>query len=490
MNGADGTGRYALIAALFLRLLALIYLAAFVSTGIQIIGLAGEQGILPVAETIARLRAEYGWAGFWRHPSIFWLSASNDALFAVALAGCVFSVALLLNVLPRLSLLALFLLYLSLFHAGQLFMNFQWDYMLLESGFIALFLANGSRPAVWLFRWLLFRIRFLSGISKIISQDPTWANLTALNYFFETQPLPHWGGWYAHQLPEWLLRFGTGSALFIEIVVPFLMFMPRKIRFVGAWLTILMQLLIIATSNHNYANFMVLALCLFLFDDRAVARVVPKPVARWVTGEEAPAAPAPKGLRTVLTGSVAAVIFTASLFQMWGMLSGRDNPEPVARTLAYLRPFHLVHNYHVFPTMDTERIELEIEGSLDGVNWRTYRFKYKPGDVQRRPEVIVPHHPRVDWLIWFVPKHPIFSPWFEQFLQRLSEGSPAVLALLDGNPFAGHKVPYLRVTAYRYRFATPEVRTATGQWWEREYLGPFLPVPGIWGDAASATVTP
>jgi len=483
VSGSDGTGRYALIAALFLRLLALIYFAAFVSTGVQIIALAGDQGILPVAETIERLREAYGWAGFWRHPSLFWISASNDALFAVALAGCVFSVALFLNVLPRVSLLALFVLYLSLFHAGQLFMNFQWDYMLLESGFIALFLANGSRPAVWLFRWLLFRIRFLSGVSKLISQDPSWANLTALGYFFETQPLPHWGGWYAHQLPDWLLRFATGSALFIEILVPFLMFMPRRIRFVGAWLTILMQVLILLTSNHNYANFMVLALCLFLFDDRAVARVVPQAVLRLASGDT-PRTPQPKGPGYALTVTVAGAIFVASLFQMWGMLSGRDTPEPVSRALARLQPFQLVHNYHVFPTMDTERIELVIEGSLDGVNWRTYEFKYKPGDVQRRPEVIVPHHPRVDWMIWFVPKHPVFLPWFEQFLQRLSEGAPAVRALLANDPFGAHQVPYLRVSAYRYRFASPELRAATGQWWEREYLGPFLPVSGGWGGTA------
>lgn len=485
MSGDDGTGRYALIALLFLRLLALVYFAAFVSTGVQIIALAGDQGILPVAETIERLRAAHGWAGFWRHPSVFWVSASNDALFAVALAGCVFSVSLFLNVLPRVSLLALFVLYLSLFHAGQLFMNFQWDYMLLESGFIALFLANGSRPAVWLFRWLLFRIRFLSGVSKLISQDPSWAGLTALNYFFETQPLPHWGGWYAHQLPDWLLRVATGSALFIEIVVPFLMFMPRRIRFVGAWLTILMQVLILLTSNHNYANFMVLALCLFLFDDRAVARVLPRGVVRWA-GASAARPSAPKRLGGVVTLTVASVIFAASLVQMWDMLSGRDTPVAAARALAYLRPFHVVHNYHVFPTMDTERIELLIEGSLDGVNWRGYEFKYKPGDVGRRPEVIVPHHPRVDWMIWFVPKHPVFLPWFEQFLQRLSEGAPAVRALLADDPFAGQPVPYLRVSAYRYRFASAERRAATGQWWEREYLGPFLPVAGGWGGNASA----
>ncbi|MGD2075566.1 MAG: lipase maturation factor family protein [Gammaproteobacteria bacterium] len=476
MSGADGTGRYALISALFLRLLALIYFTAFVSTGIQIVGLAGDQGILPVADAVEEARAEYGPWGWLRVPTLVWFFSSNDALFAIALTGCVFSVALFLNVLPRLALLALFVLYLSLFQAGQLFMNFQWDYMLLESGFLALFLAGGSRPAVWLFRWLLFRIRFLSGMSKILSGDPTWANLTTLSYFFEVQPLPHWGGWYAHQLPEWLLRVATGSVLVIEILVPFLMFMPRRIRFIGAWATILMQVTIILTSNHNYANVLVLVLCLFLFDDRAVGRVVPATVVRWINGE--PAA-APSGAHQGVTWAVAAVIFTASLFEMWTMLSGRDNPEPVAKALGYLRPYHIVHNYHIFPTMPTERLELIIEGSLDGREWRTYEFKYKPGDVMRRPEVIAPHHPRVDWMMWFVPQSPMFLPWFEQFVLRLSEGSPAVLDLMANNPFPGERVPNIRVSLYRYHFASPELRRETGQWWEREYLGPFYPMPGI-----------
>jgi hypothetical protein len=129
--------------------------------------------------------------------------------------------------------------------------------------------------------------------------------------------------------------------------------------------------------------------------------------------------------------------------------------------------------------MPTERLELIIEGSLDGREWRTYEFKYKPGDVMRRPEVIAPHHPRVDWMMWFVPQSPMFLPWFEQFVLRLSEGSPAVLDLMANNPFPGERVPNIRVSLYRYHFASPELRRETGQWWEREYLGPFYPMPGI-----------
>ena len=471
---------YALISALFLRLLALIYLAAFISTGSQIIGIAGEQGILPVAEKIESLRSLHGWSGFWSFPTLLWIDAGNDSLFAVALAGCVFSVALFLNVLPRVSLVLLFVLYLSLFHAGQLFMNFQWDYLLLESGFLAIFLAGGApRWAVWLFRWLLFRVRFLSGVSKLISQDPTWANLTALVYFFEVQPLPHWGGWFAHQLPEWLLRFATGSALFIEILVPFLILMPRKIRLVGAWLTIVMQVTILLTSNHNYANFLVLALCLFLFEDRDIRRVLPDRAQRWLAGSLSVAAPGLLGKS--LAAAVTAVIVTVSLSQMWGMFSGRPGLAFIRAIQEPLQPFHIVNRYHVFSTMNTERIELIIEASMDGINWKAYEFKYKPGDTYRRPEVVVPHHPRLDWLIWFVPSHPAFLPWFEKFMLRLADNSPAVVDLLQYNPFPGQVPRYLRVDVYRYYFSSPDTRAATGHWWQREYLGPFFPLAEIKG---------
>ena len=465
---------YTLVVAVFLRALALVYLAAFVSTGWQIVGIAGEQGILPVAGLIGQIQAQQGLAGVLGFPTLFWIHAGDEALFAVALAGCVLSVSLLLNILPRLSLILLFVCYLSLFHAGQLFMNFQWDYLLLESGFIAIFLGRGERVAVWLMRWLLFRLRFLSGASKLLSGDATWADLTALNYFFEVQPLPHWGGWYAHQLPDWMLRFGTGSAQAIEILVPFMMFLPRRWRLVGAWLTVLMQVLILLTSNHNYANFLVLALCLFLFDDRAVSRVLPPGRVR-----VAPVTERKSGIAGPVTAGVAGLIVLVSLVQMGEMFVGRRSPEPVASMLNVLRPFRIVNNYHVFPTMKTERIELIIEGSLDGEDWRPYEFRYKPGDINRRPDVVVPHHPRLDWLIWFVPSHPAFLPWFDRFLQRLLENSPAVLDLLAENPFPGQAPRYLRVGAWRYRFTDGETRAASGAWWERTWLGPFLPLPGL-----------
>ncbi len=466
---------YALVSELFVRLLGLIYLAAFASLAVQIHGIAGSGGLLPVAELLDEVRERFGYAGVLRAPTLFWLNASDAALIAVSVVGCVFSIVLALGRLRQTSLVVLFVCYLSLFHAGQIFMNFQWDYLLLEAGFLALFLRTGQRWVVWLFRWLLFRLRFLSGTSKLLSGDPAWADLSAVALYFEVQPLPHAGAWYAHQLPDWLLRAGTGATLFIELVVPFMMFLSRGPRFVAAWLTIGLQVLIIATSNHNFSNLLTILLCLFLFDDQALRRVVP---ARWGAGL-AGTLPATTGgtVRNTVSGLVFGSLLALSLILMWEFFLGRRAPAPFGTVAGHARPWHVVHNYHVFPTMKAQRIEVIIEGSLDGIDWKPYEFRYKPGDPQRRPAFIVPHQPRLDWLMWFLPMGDMVdSRWYAALIERLYENAPAVTALLADSPFAERPPAYLRATAWRYRFSDAETRSRTGAWWAREYVGPF-PVP-------------
>ncbi|MEA3278794.1 MAG: lipase maturation factor family protein [Pseudomonadota bacterium] len=416
---------YGLVAWLFVRLLAAVYLAAFWSLAVQITALAGTQGIYPIAEQLQIAAENYGAWRFLAYPSIFWVAAGDEALVAAAYAGCALAVLLFAGWWERPVLVLLYLLYLSLFHAGQIFTNFQWDYLLLEAGFLAIFLPGGSRIVVWLFRWLLFRLRFLSGISKLLSGDPTWSGLTALNYYFETQPLPHVGAWYAHLLPEWLLRFGTGATLVVEILVPFLMFFPRRWRFLAAWVTILWQVLIILTSNHNFFNLLTIALCLFLFDDRALRRVLPKIWQR--RAETRPLlTPVPRRGVVLATAVAAAVIVPASIVEALPLL-GNSRPIPwVSTWVGWLKPYRIANRYHVFPTMETERIEVQISGSLDGEHWRPYRFRYWPVDLDRIPPFAVPHQPRLDYMLWFVPSSPFFLDWLDRFLHRLLEGSPPV----------------------------------------------------------------
>lgn len=457
---------YALASRLFLKALALIYFVAFLSMAVQISGLVGPNGILPFQDLLDTFYQQYGMSAWLKIPTLFWFSASNLALHTATILGCVFSVLLLLGRWQRLSLIALFILYLSIYHAGQTFLNFQWDTLLLECGFLAIFLVGGpTRLVIFLFHFLLFRLRFMSGISKIVSEDPSWSGFKALNYYFETQPLPHTGSWYFHQLPEWVLRTGTGFTFFTELLIPFFIFLPRPFRLTAAGVTIFMQLLIIASSNHNFINLLTIALCLFLLDDKFFGRFLPS--------KSIPAIKT-NALKSVLTSITAILILTSSLTLFYSMLT-RTNVTPVlAKTSHIIRSYGLGHIYHVFPTMQVERHELEIEGSYDRVNWQAYKFRYKPGELSRRPPFNIPHQPRLDWMIWFVPpKHHSQMHWFNLFMRRLAEGSPDVLALLRENPFEGKPPPHLRVLVYRYHFTDWKERKETGNWWKREYLGEF-----------------
>jgi hypothetical protein len=472
----DADNGYRLVSAVFLRLLGGTYLIAFASIGVQIDGLAGSQGILPISERLADYALHSGGERYLQIPTLFWLDASDLALSGAAVTGCIAALLIIFNHWSRAALIAAFALYLSLFHASQPFLNFQWDTLLLETGFLAIFLTPRSRVIILLFRWLLFRLRFMSGLSKLSSGDPAWSNLTALDSYFEVQPLPNPVAWYVHQFPEWLLRFGTGATLFIELLVPFMMFLPRRWRFAAAWLTIFWQVLIILTSNHNWINFLTIILCLFLFDDRALRRVFPgrlQAIANWQPTPDFNKA------RPYAVGILAAFILLTGTLKLYELGTSRSIPGSLGSVLKYASVYSIVNKYHVFPTMTTRRVELELLGSQDGIEWKPYRFKYKPDALDERPKFIIPHQPRLDWQMWFVTLHPRHLPWFGHFLEALLDNSPAVTALLAHNPFPQQPPRYIRVNAHQYHFTNQEQRERTGNWWQRTALGPFVPLPWV-----------
>ena len=475
----DIANGYRLVSALFLRLLGVTYLIAFASLGVQIEGLAGSQGIIPIEMRLADIATYIGTGRYLQLPTLFWFNASDSALLGATLLGGLAALLIMFDRWTRPALVSAFILYLSLFHASHPFLNFQWDTLLLETGFLAIFLTPQSRVVILLFRWLLFRLRFMSGLSKLSSGDPTWSGLTALDTYFEVQPLPNPVAWYVHQLPEWLLRFGTGATLFIELVVPFMMFLPRRWRFAAAWITIFWQLLIMLTSNHNWINLLTIVLCLFLFDDKALQRVLPGRMTTTLAWQPVPAgAGNTTALRRFAVGILAAVIFSAGTLKLYELATNNKFSGNTGYLLNITSVFSIVNKYHVFPTMTTNRIELEVLGSYDGKNWKPYLFKYKPDLLDERPQFIIPHQPRLDWQMWFVTLHPRHVPWFGYFLMALLENSPSVTALLQDNPFANSLPPrYIRVDGYQYHFTDAEERERTGNWWRREALGPFAPLP-------------
>jgi len=469
--------RYDLASFLFLRLFGLIYFAAFVSFAEQAQGLIGSHGILPLAELTSRIASHVGIQRFFLMPMVFWASASDFAIHAVCWGGAAISLLLVFNVLPRICLVLLFVLYLSLFYAGQTFMTFQWDTFLLETGFLALVLSFATMPGIWLLRWLLFRFMFMSGVVKLASGDPNWWNLSALNYHFLTQPLPTPLAWYAAHAPAGVLRFATGTTFVVELVLPFLIFAPRRLRFGAAFGFLLLETLIVLTGNYNWFNLQTMLLCLVLFDDAALRKILPQ---RWLSFLPLRAKNPSKPVR-IGVGVLAGLIVFCSLVEMDARFGG--NPPMLAQNVAgVIEPLHIVSAYGLFSVMTTHRNEIVIEGSDDGVTWREYEFRDKPGDVARAPGWNIPHQPRLDWQMWFAAlDDPQRLPWFWNFMTRLLQNEPTVTALLEKNPFADKPPAYVRAAFYEYIFSD-SAEKAKGIWWKRRLLGLYFPAVHLKGN--------
>ena len=467
-----GPPRYDLVSFVFLRFMGLIYLSAFVSFGAQALGLIGSHGILPLAELVKLISGRAGVERFFAMPMLFWIDASDLAIRSVCWAGAGFSLLLIFNVLPRLSLLALYVLYLSLLYGGQTFMSFQWDTFLLEAGFLCLLLSFAQTPGLWLLRWLLFRFMFMSGVVKLLSGDPNWWNLSALSYHFFTQPLPTPLAWYAAHFSPSILKVATAGLFVVELVLPFLIFCPRRLRFCAAFGILLLQSCILLTGNYNWFNLQTMLLCLLLFDDAALQKVLPQHLVRVLSRR---VHPRPTKAVSVTVAAWGLVLVFSSLVQMDERIGG--SPPPAARALDQLiEPLRMVSSYGLFAVMTTERNEIIIEGSDDGTEWREYQFRYKPGDVARRPPWNIPHQPRLDWQMWFAAlDDPRRVNWFPRFLEKLLENEPTVTALLEKNPFANKPPQYLRAQFYDYTYSSGE-ELGKGLWWRRRSLGLYYPV--------------
>lgn len=469
---------YRFVSWLFVRVLGVIYFIAFVSLSGQLMGLIGRDGISPAQQFLDAAGSSLGSFPFFQMPTLFWLGAGDGALMGVVIGGVILSLLLIAGVLPRLVLAVVWVFYLSLVVVGQQFMSFQWDILLLEVGFLAIFLAPmslfsrprkdrpPSRLVVWLFRALLFRLVFLSGVVKLASGDIVWRNLTALMYHYETQPLPVSFAWYMHQLPLWFHKISVVFMFGIELAVPFLFFAPRRIRFFGAWIVLFFQGIIIVTGNYTFFNWLTIALALFLFDD-AFFRVRILDRVRAVR---------PQGIvRRAGLIVLAVCVLTLGFLQI--VRSFGPLPRVAAALVRTVQPFYLVNHYGLFAVMTTVRREIILQGSRDNETWKTYTLRYQPGDLLRAPRFVAPHQPRLDWQMWFAALGTYErNPWLVNTAVRLLQGSSSVLALLDDNPFGPAPPKFVRGLIYEYHFTNFEERRDTGAWWRRELLGLYLPV--------------
>ena len=529
-DSGDGAPNCLMPRWLVLRALGLIYFSAFFSLVFQIRGLIGPMGILPVGEYLQSVANSVGYARYWYAPTLLWFNSSSHMLMGLCGAGLLASVLLIFNIWPRGMLAVCFVCFISFVSAASEFSGYQSDGMLLEAGFISLFLAppgwrpgfGGSRPpiraSVFLLLWEWFRIYFESGVAKIASGDPEWRQFTAMDEYYQNGPLPTWIGWYVQHFPHWFHATTAFGTLALELVLVWMLFLPRRWRMVCFFIVTPWQIGIILTANYTFLNYLVLVLGFLLLDDRFLAQFLSQSWKKRVLGParataEFEAGPSPfnsqsildagaapstqafvakkdhghgwtsrlrtqlKFLRITIVMVVFVWLFYASTLQMiWMIWPGFSLP---ATPVVALEPFRIAERYGLFAVMTRGRYEIEFQGSADGQNWVTYPFRFKPQNPSKAPGIYAPYQPRFDWNLWFASLGAWRSnPIVTNTEGRLLNGDSDVLSLFAANPFPHEPPREVRVVVWQYWFTTPAEKRAQGLWWRRELLGLYAPTLG------------
>ncbi len=488
-----------------------LYAVAFASLAPQVLGLIGSRGIAPVRAQLAAARAHFpGPLRFIRFPTLLWLDASDRTLRALPWIGILCGgFAGIGGTGSVWALLACWVIYLSL---DGCTLMFPWDCLLLEAGFLSLFvpeppalplLASQSLPLpIVAFAWRLLLVRLMWGFAKFKFIGTKPGDSLYLRGFLAWMPMCTPLGFQLQKAPAWLLRAAYGFMWLVEVVCPALVFFQGAPRAIAALGLLSLMLGIGATGNWGFFNLGYGALCIVLLDTQSTlfdiswAQVVSSPGALFVHA------------------SMTVLLFGALLhfpLNSWATHTFLHWPfedltwkRPLLRGLiAFYRalsPFRLMHAYGVFPPNSSPPIKVipVFEGSADGLHFHAYGYRYMPTSETSRPPVVAPHHPRIDHLCVYAGsgmsegdyfaslvgagKPYGFSPfshfsWLHRVMERLLEGEPSVLQLLGHNPFTDAPPKLVRVSL-RALAPAGQDECRAGRFWRVRHLGVVLPARG------------
>lgn len=466
------------VATLFHRLLALVFLDAWLSLGAQVHVLIGTRGLMPIADFLARARHTLSWLDF---PTPFWLGVTDTTLTLGVVLGVALALAALAGVAPRALAAAQFILYLGYATAGRAFFSFQWDELLCECAFFAIFLPRDRRaPLVHtLFRLLLWKLYWESGLAKWQSDLRDWQDGSAMSHYFETAPLPTALAWYFHHLPAWWHALESWATLAFELLVPFAIFGPRRTRLLAFAVFTGFQIINVATANYGFFCYLAVSLHVFLLDDTDVTRAAAWLRARLRLRPRAPSTPAPIRRRQRIAAAVLLAAFVA-LSAVDALVNFSDNDALLAALVPIRRvygPFRIVNSYHLFGHITRTRIEPEFQTSDDGATWLAHDLRHKPGNTHRRPDWVAPHQPRVDFQLWFygLGYHSGAPQYVVTLLERLCRDPDAVQPLF-AKPLPPHPRA-VRIVFWNYRFTTADERRRDGSWWTRSAVDATQTIP-------------
>ncbi|MSU23142.1 MAG: hypothetical protein EXS32_04880 [Opitutus sp.] len=488
---------------LFLRAVGLVFVVIF--AGIIDVGpvLVGPHGLTPLAGFFEGLTKVHPNAieAFLRAPSLFWISHGAGMIAAVAWVGLAAAVALVLNQWPRMALFGCWLCLLSFVTTWRGFSGTQLDQFMLEAALLSLpFAPAGIRPghgaaspprpiAVFMMRWLLFRVMFESGVVKIFAGDPHWLNLTAMDVLYETSPFPTILGYWDHQLPHAYHVVEIALTFAAELVAPLLaVFGGRRGRWIALGLWVVFQAGIQLTNNFGWLNTGSIALGLLLLDDQMLASAITK--FRWpqrpgilqspAVAHLVPPVPAWSlyGLRAAL-----GLHFSLTLYFFWTIcgMPADGFPSAILRPLNSLfADFHSANPYTLYAGLLPARRAVEFEGSNDGgLTWRTYDFRYQPQRVDRISPFIAPWYPRFEATLQVEANRHVPSPLFGLVAAHLLQRDPAVIGQFERDPFPDRPPTMLRTPVYQLTFTSRATHRTTGRYWHKEPGGYHQPLMAV-----------
>jgi hypothetical protein len=500
---------YVLTRWLILRLLGFVYVFAFLGLIFQGPALLGSHGLTPIATYVDLLESDG--ITFSQVPSLFMWGASDGTFTLWAYLGLALAIACMLGYANLPSLLALWFIYGSFERVGQLWFSFGWEIQIVETTLIAAFLAHpwdprplAARPPpatpIVLMRWLVFRIMLGAGLIKLRG-DACWKDLTCLDFHFETQPIPNPLSPLFHHLPHWALATGVAFNHVVEVIAPFFVFGPRRLRLIAGVLMLAFQLFLILSGNLAFLNWLTVVPILACFDDDALLRVLPRRLREWVRPRIAVGAPrdgrvlaiaigvsiipiavwTPSFFGLVVAAAVVAVVKKLDWHQLvvgvfaalvivksWAVVDNLTSKRQAMNRS--FDPLALVNTYGAFGSVGDKRYEIVFEGTLsddpETGEWREYDLPCKPGRIDRRPCILGPYHRRLDWLIWFAAMYDVpRDPWLIHVAWKLLDGDKTIRELVI-DPFNGTPPKWVRIRRYLYHLEP----YGSGTWWTRELV--------------------
>lgn len=480
-----------------LRAVGIVYLLIFSGIIVEGRALIGPHGLVPVADYCEKLREifPHGLERLIRAPSLFWISTNPAMITVLQWSGLGAAMALVLNLWPRMALFACWAIFLSFVSTWQMFSPTIIDQLLIETALLCIvFAPAGLRPglgamsppralAVFMMRWLLFRIMFGSGLIKVFAGDSHWRDLTALDVMYETSPSPTILGYFDSHLPHAYHVFEIALTLTAELVAPVVaVFGGRRGRWfaLGSW--VILQGGIQLTGNFGWLNTAAIALGILLLDDQMIATAARKlRFGRWADRLAPIGAPVTLARPTwCSTGLLAMLWMHFGLTVYFFAVSATGNPvtgipDPMTRPVDYaFRDFRSANAYVPFASFPEGKYEVEFTGSNDGgMTWKPYLFRYKPQRDDRMSPFIAPWFARFESSLQLALYSN--SPVIPQVARQLISRNPDVLRLFETDPFSDRPANMIRILVYKFSFTDLPTYRMTGRFWNKQYETDLVP---------------